>query len=122
MVLAVVPAANGQLPPIPPRHLPAQWRCPGLGQEVLKLIQLIRLAPPGASATIWLTQALQPPQGGQDQCNEQEYTALRVTPSSAGMTTQMLFQQIPENVNYSEMMKENSDVFEPLKHVYLDNF
>ncbi|KAK2817196.1 hypothetical protein Q5P01_025387 [Channa striata] len=45
-----------------PPHLP--WWCgPSLGQEVLKLIQLIRLAPPGASATIWLTQALQPPQG-----------------------------------------------------------
>lgn len=63
----------------PPR-LPAWWCGPGLGQEVLKLIQLIGLAPPGASATIWLTQALQPPQGCLDQSNESEYTAHRVTP------------------------------------------
>ncbi|KAK5865675.1 hypothetical protein PBY51_019924 [Eleginops maclovinus] len=47
-----------------PSPLPARWCGPSLGQEVLKLIQLIGLAPPGASATIWLTQALQPPQGG----------------------------------------------------------
>ncbi|CAB1416327.1 unnamed protein product [Pleuronectes platessa] len=60
---AVVPAAEGDSCHHPPR-LPAWWCGPSLSQEVLKLIQLIWLVPPGASATICLTQALQPPQGG----------------------------------------------------------
>lgn len=46
-----------------PSGLPAWWCRPSVGQEVPKLIQLMGLSPPGASATIWLTQALQAPQG-----------------------------------------------------------